>query len=225
MNYKKGFIEFLVKSNALKFGEFTLKSGRISPYFFSTGNFNTGESIYKLGYYYAALIKEEVIDFDVIFGPAYKGIPLAVATSLALAKDFGMDKGYLFDRKEIKDYGDKSAFVGYEPESGQKVLLIDDVMTTGKTKEDAVNMVKESFKNVSFSGLVIAFNRQEQNKDGNDALLEFEKSYGIPVKAIVTVREVIDVLYNQEVDGQVYIDDRVKDKMEGYLSKYGVTND
>ncbi|MBU0613330.1 orotate phosphoribosyltransferase, partial [Patescibacteria group bacterium] len=178
-----------------------------------------------LGYYYAALIKEEVIDFDVIFGPAYKGIPLAVATSLALAKDFGMDKGYLFDRKEIKDYGDKSAFVGYEPESGQKVLLIDDVMTTGKTKEDAVNMVKESFKNVSFSGLVIAFNRQEQNKDGNDALLEFEKSYGIPVKAIVTVREVIDVLYNQEVDGQVYIDDRVKDKMEGYLSKYGVTND
>ncbi|MFA6525030.1 MAG: orotate phosphoribosyltransferase [Patescibacteria group bacterium] len=223
MSYKKDFIEFLVRSEALKFGEFTLKSGRISPYFFTTGNFNTGSSIYKLGYFYAALIREEVVDFDVIFGPAYKGIPLAVATSMALAKDFGMDKGYLFDRKEVKDYGDKSAFVGYEPTPGQKIILIDDVMTTGKTKEDAVNMIKAKFENVIFSGLVIAFNRQEMDNDGNDALLEFEKSFGIPVKAIVTVREVIDVLHNQKIDGKIYLDDATKDRVEAYLAKYGVS--
>jgi orotate phosphoribosyltransferase len=223
MSYKKDFIEFLVRSEALKFGEFTLKSGRISPYFFTTGNFNTGSAIYKLGYFYAALIREEVVDFDVIFGPAYKGIPLAVATSMALAKDFGMDKGYLFDRKEVKDYGDKSAFVGFEPAPGQKIILIDDVMTTGKTKEDAVNMIKAKFENVVFSGLVIAFNRQEKDNEGNDALLEFEKSFGIPVKAIVTVREVIDVLHNQKIDGQIYLDDATKDRMEAYLAKYGVS--
>lgn len=223
MSYKKDFIEFLVKSEALKFGQFTLKSGRISPYFFSTGNFNTGSSIYKLGYFYAAMIRDEIVDFDVIFGPAYKGIPLAVAASMALAKDFGMDKGYLFDRKEVKDYGDKSAFVGYEPTPGQKILLIDDVMTTGKTKEDAVNMIKTRFENVGFAGLVIAFNRQEQDSNGNDALLEFEKSQGIPVKAIVTVREVIEVLHNQKIDGQIYLDDDTKGRMEEYLARYGVS--
>lgn len=221
-NHKKEFIDFLVKSEALKFGEFTLKSGRISPYFFSTGNFNTGESIYKLGYFYASKMAEETINFDVIFGPAYKGIPLAVSTAIALAKDFNMDKSYLFDRKEAKDYADKSAFVGYEPKEKEKVLLIDDVMTTGKTKEEAIEKIKAQFPNVNFSCLLIAFNRQEKDADGNNAIGEFENKFKIPVKAIVTVREVIDYLYNKEIDGQVYLNDEIKKKMEGYMKEYGV---
>lgn len=222
LNYKKEFIEFLVKSGALKFGQFTLKSGRLSPYFFTTGTFNTGETIYRLGYFYAAKIKEEMIDFDVIFGPAYKGIPLAVACAMALAKDFQTDKGYLFDRKEEKKYGDKSAFVGFEPIKGNKVLLIDDVMTTGKTKEDAINKLKGEFPDITFSGLVIAFNRQEKDEQGNDALVEFERKYNIPVKAIVTVREAMEYLVNREIDGQIYMDDDIKVKLEGYLSRYGI---
>jgi len=222
ISYKKEFIEFLVKSGALKFGQFTLKSGRISPYFFTTGNFNTGETIYRLGYFYAAKIREEVLDFDVVFGPAYKGIPLAVACAMALVKDFQTNKGYLFDRKEVKDYGDKSAFVGFEPEKGNKVLLIDDVMTTGKTKEDVIEKLKKEYKEISFPGLVIAINRQETDKEGNDALAEFERKYNIPVKSIVTIREVMEYLDNREIDGQIYMDEGIKVKLEGYLKRYGV---
>ncbi|EKE14862.1 MAG: Orotate phosphoribosyltransferase [uncultured bacterium] len=222
MSYKEEFIDFLVKKEALKFGGFKLKSGRLSPYFFTTGNFNTGESIYRLGYFYASEIVEEKIDFDVIFGPAYKGIPLAVTCAISLAKDFQTDKGYMFDRKEIKDYGDKSAFVGYEPKEGEKILLIDDVMTTGKTKEDALEKVKGNFGERECSCLLIAFNRQEKDEQGANALEEFEKKYGIPVKAIVTVREVIDYLHNKEIDSKVYLDDETKEKLENYLKEYGV---
>lgn len=222
ISYKKEFIEFLVKSGALKFGQFTLKSGRISPYFFTTGNFNTGEKIYRLGYFYAAKIKEEMIDFDIVFGPAYKGIPLAVACAMALAKDFQIDKGYLFDRKEIKDYGDKSNFIGLEPSVGSKVLIIDDVMTTGKTKEDVIEKLKREYQEISFPGLVIAFNRQETDQEGNDALAEFERKYNLPVKSIVTVKEVMEYLYNKEIDRQIYMDEGIKVKLEGYLKRYGV---
>ncbi|PIS42953.1 MAG: orotate phosphoribosyltransferase [Candidatus Kerfeldbacteria bacterium CG08_land_8_20_14_0_20_40_16] len=222
-DYKKEFIDFLVKSEALKFGEFTLKSGRKSPYFFSTGNFNTGASIYKLGYFYASKVAEEKIDFDVIFGPAYKGIPLAVSTAIALAKDFNRDKSYLFDRKEVKDYADKSAFVGYEPKEKEKVLLIDDVMTTGKTKEEAIEKIKAQFPKVVFSCLLIAFNRQEVDGEGNNAIEEFEQKFSIPVKAIVTVKEVIDYLHNQEIEGRVYLDNKTKSRLEDYLKKYGVS--
>lgn len=221
-DYKKEFIDFLVKSEALKFGEFTLKSGRKSPYFFTTGNFNTGETIYRLGYFYAAKIKEEMVNADVIFGPAYKGIPLAVATTMALAKDFQTNMGYLFDRKEVKDYADKSAFVGYEPKEGEKILLLDDVMTTGKTKEEAITKLKTYFPKVNFVGLVIAFNRQETDEQGKDAISEFERKYGIPVKSIVKVNEVIEYLSNREIEGQIYINDKIKSRLKDYLKKYGV---
>ena len=223
--YKKEFIEFLIKSQALKFGEFTLKSGRKSPYFFTTGNFNTGETVYRLGYFYASKIAEEKMDFDVIFGPAYKGIPLAVATTITLTKEFQMTKGYLFDRKETKDYADKSAFVGYEPKENEKILLIDDVMTTGKTKEEAVEKLKTHFPHLDFAGLVIAFNRQEKDAEGKDAIKEFEQKFNIPVKSIITVREVIDYLYQKEIEGKVYLNDEIKNKLENYLEEYGVKNE
>lgn len=220
--YKEEFIKFLVKSGALKFGEFTLKSGRLSPYFFTTGNFNTGEAIYRLGYFYAAKIMEEKTDFEPIFGPAYKGIPLAVATSIALAQEFGVNKGYLFDRKEAKEYADKSVFVGYEPKTGDKILLIDDVMTTGKTKEDAVEKIKKEFPKAEFSSLVIAFNRLEKDADGHDAVKQFEEHYEIPIKSIVDIKEVVGFLNGKEIDGQVYINEEIKNKIEEYLKQYGV---
>ena len=221
-DYKKEFIEFLVKTEALKFGEFTLKSGRLSPYFFTTGNFSTGETIYKLSYFYAAKIADEKEEFDVMFGPAYKGIPLAVATSMTLAGEFKINKAYLFDRKEVKDYADKSAFVGHEPEPGEKILIIDDVMTTGKTKEDAVDKLTTHFKDVQFSSLVIALNRLEKDADGNDAIKQFEEKYKIPVKSIVTISEVVEYLHAKEIDGQVYMNNETKKKIEDYLNQYGV---
>ncbi|MDD5040464.1 MAG: orotate phosphoribosyltransferase [Patescibacteria group bacterium] len=220
--YKKDFIEFLATTGALKFGEFTLKSGRKSPYFFTTGNFNAGETIYRLGYFYAAAVKGDEKKFDIIFGPAYKGIPLAVSTSIALAKKFKIDKGYLFDRKETKEYGDKSAFVGCEPRGNEKILLIDDVMTTGKTKEDAVEKLRASFPHITITGLVIALNREETDADGNDALKEFEKKYSIPVTSIITIHDVLKHLHNKTIDGKIYLDDVMKENIERYLKDYGV---
>lgn len=221
-DYKKEFIEFLVKTEALKFGEFTLKSGRLSPYFFTTGNFNQGEAIYQLGYFYAAKIMEEKIDFDIVFGPAYKGIPLAVAATIALAKEYGINKGYLFDRKEVKDYADKSAFVGCEPKEKEKILMIDDVMTTGATKQEALTKLKAYFPDISFSALIIALNRLEKDQTGHDAVKEFENQHGIPVKSIVTIQEILDYLFNRQVEGQIYINSEIKDKIENYLKEYGV---
>lgn len=213
--YKKDFIDFLVKNEALKFGEFTLKSGRISPYFFSTGKFNTGANIYQLGYFYASKIIKDKTEFDLIFGPAYKGIPLAIAMASALAKDFNLDKPYLFDRKEIKDYADKSAFVGYEPKEGEKILMIDDVMTTGQTKIEAVKKLQSKFPGVEFSGLLIAFDRQENDSQGNNAIQQFTRQFKIPVRSIVTISEVKEYLYPK------VINDKTKQAIEDYLSEYG----
>lgn len=222
-DYQKNFIEFLLKAGALKFGEFTLKSGRISPYFFNAGLFNTGEEIEKLGYFYASKIKDEFnSDFNVIFGPSYKGIPMAVATTIALNKEFGLNKPYLFDRKEVKDYADKSAFVGYEPKPGEKIIILDDVMTTGKTKEEAVEKLKTHFQGVEFKALVIAFNRMEKDADGNNAIQEFENKYHIPVKSIISIKDVLEYLPGREIEGKVYMDEEARGRIEEYLREYGV---
>ena len=221
--YQQQFIEFLVKAKALKFGEFTLKSGRISPYFMNAGSFNTGESIGKLGYFYASTIKEHHgEDFQVVFGPSYKGIPLAVATTMALADKFDINKNYLFDRKEVKDYADKSAFVGYAPKEGEKIIILDDVMTTGKTKEEAVDKLKEHFGNVQFQSLIIAFNRMEKDTEGNNAIQQFEEKYKIPVKSIVSIKDVLEYLPGKEIDGKIYMTTEDKGKVEEYLAQYGV---
>lgn len=220
--YKEDFINFLVERESLTFGEFELKSGRISPYFLSTGFFSDGLSIAKLGYFYASKIIAEKLDFNIVFGPAYKGIPLAVSTAMSLAKDFNKNKGYTFDRKESKEYADKSAFVGEKLKDGAKILMIDDVMTTGKTKEDVIEKIRKEAK-VKFVGLVIALDRMEQGKDGEDAIGEFEKKYNIPIYSIVSVAEVKEYLHNKEINGKVCIDDEIKKKMDEYASKYGVT--
>ena len=222
-DYQKNFIEFLLKAEALKFGEFTLKSGRVSPYFFNAGLFNTGEEIEKLGFFYSSKIKDEFgEDFNVVFGPSYKGIPMAVATSIVLNKEFNLNKSYLFDRKEVKDHADKSAFVGYEPKPGEKIIILDDVMTTGKTKEEAVEKLKTHFEGVEFKALVIAFNRLEKDKEGNNAIEQFENKYKIPVKSIITIKDVLEYLPGKKIDGQVYMDEEAKAKVEKYLEEHGV---
>ncbi|MFH1545050.1 MAG: orotate phosphoribosyltransferase [archaeon] len=221
--YKEDFIKFLIESKALAFGEFTLKSGRKSPYFINTGMFDSGEKIAKLGFYYANKITKEFSkkDYDIIYGPAYKGIPLALTTAISLAKDFGIDKGYSFNRKEEKEHGDKGAVVGAKIKEGAKIIILDDVFTTGETKEETIELLN-SIGKIEYVCVLIAVDRKEVGVEGSSAIKEFEKKHGIPVKSVVNIREIIEFLHNKEINGKVYVNDEVKKEMEAYLEKYGV---
>jgi orotate phosphoribosyltransferase len=220
--YKQQFIKFLVKNRALQFGDYTLKSGRKSPYFINTGVFETGEAIGRLGYFYASLINDEFgDDFDVIFGPAYKGISLVVATMISLQNDFKLNKYYTFNRKEVKIHGEKKSTVGHELQDGDRIILIDDVITDGATKLETVELINNLAK-VEYKGLVVAVNRLEKTTEGIDAFKNIEDKLNFPVKAIVTVREIIDYLTNKKIDGQVYLTKEKARGMEDYLKEYGV---
>jgi orotate phosphoribosyltransferase len=222
-DYKKEFINFLLDKEVLRIGEFKLKSGRVSPYFVNTGMFKDGESIGKLGWFYAAKIMDTFIqsDFDIIFGPAYKGIPLSVATTIALSRDFGVNKGYSFNRKEPKNHGEatqqKNWLVGEKIEPKDKILLIDDVFTTGDTKYEVINLLNAIAENLHFVGLIIAVDRQEIGIDGNDAIKQFEKKTGIPVYSIVNIKEIIEYLGDNKK-----ITHPIRQRFENYLRKYGV---
>ncbi|MFA6511786.1 MAG: orotate phosphoribosyltransferase [Patescibacteria group bacterium] len=215
--YQKQFINFLVESDALQFGEFTLKSGRVSPYFINTGKFDTGKTIGKLGYFYAAAINEQCgSEVDAIFGPAYKGIPLAVAAATALHANFEQNVGYVFDRKETKEHGDKGATVGYALQDGSRVVIVDDVFTTGATKEEAVMLLK-GVARVEIKALVIAVDRKERGKNGENAIAEFASAFGIPVISIVTIHDIVEHLKDHVVD------DSTAQKITAYLSEHGIT--
>lgn len=185
---KRAFVEFLISVGALQFGEFTLKSGRVSPYFFNVGRFQTGAQISRLGEFMAAGILAAAPEATVIFGPAYKGIPLCLSTAMALARVHGRDVGYLFDRKEVKTHGDAGRFVGRTPDAGDRIALVDDVITDGATKHEAVAMLRASFP-APIDVLVIAFNRMERDAQGRDALAEFTRATGIPVHALLSLAE------------------------------------
>ena len=219
--YKKEFIEFMVDSNVLKFGEFTLKSGRKSPFFMNAGAYVTGSQLRRLGQFYAQAIHDNFgTEFDVLFGPAYKGIPLAVATTIAFSELYGRDIRYCSNRKEIKDHGDVGILLGSDLNDGDKVVIIEDVTTSGKSIEETFPILTAQ-ANVDVVGLMVSLNRQERGKTQQNALAEIREVYGIETGAIVTMEEVVEYLYNRPYNGRVLIDDKTKAAIDAYYAQYG----
>ena len=223
-DYKKEFIEFMVESDVLKFGEFTLKSGRKSPFFMNAGAYVTGYQLKKLGEYYARAIHDNFgLDFDVLFGPAYKGIPLSVVTAIAMHDLYGKEVRYCSNRKEVKDHGaDAGNLLGAELHDGDRVVMVEDVTTSGKSIDETYPIVTGA-ANVEIKGLIVSLNRMEVGKGGKvTAQQEVQEKYGFPVASIVSMAEVTEHLYNHEYQGKVVIDDAIKAAIDAYYEQYGV---
>lgn len=218
--YKQDFIELLVKAQALKFGDFTLKSGRKAPYFLNVGSFYTGELVSELGRAYAQAFLDSGAEVDVIFGPAYKGIPLSVVTTSVLHSEFGKEVSFAFNRKEVKDHGEGKLLVGAPLGPDTRVLLIDDVITAGTAVRETLELLKAN-GGPKVVGVLIAMNRMEKNNEGKNALEEIEKM-GVKVWSIVNLDEVIEALYGREVDGKVYINEEMMAKIRKYREEWGV---
>ena len=221
--YKQEFIEFMVESDVLKFGDFTLKSGRKSPFFMNAGAYVTGTQLMRLGEYSAKAIHDKYgDDFDVLFGPASKGIPISVVTAVAYAKIYGKEIRYCSDRKEEKDHGaDKGSFLGTKLKDGDRVVMIEDVTTSGKSMEETVPKVKGA-ADVTIVGLMVSLNRMEVGLGGEkSALEEIQDTYGFPANAIVSMAEVIEHLYNRPCNGKIIIDDSLKAAIDNYYAQYG----
>ncbi len=217
MTYKESFIKFMVDSGVLTFGEFTLKSGRKAPYFINTGNYKTGAQLSMLGKYYAECIKENGIEVETLFGPAYKGIPLSVSASIALFDKFGMEVSYCFDRKEAKDHGEGGVFVGKQLTDGEKVVIIEDVMTSGKALREVLPKLKEA-ANVDITGMVITVDRMEKALDSDmSAVQSAYKDFGVKVYSIVNINDIIKAIEDGIIEGKEYLD-----AMKNYRSTYGV---
>ena len=216
--YKQEFIEFMVDSNVLKFGSFTLKSGRQSPFFMNAGSYVTGTQLRCLGGYYARAIHEKYgDDFDILFGPAYKGIPLGVATAMAYSELYGKDVRYSSNRKEAKDHGEAGILLGSGMKDGDRVVIIEDVTTSGKSIEETYPIIMAQAK-VEIRGLMVSLNRMEKGAAGDrSALEEIRERYGFETAAIVTMGEVVEHLYNRPYKGQIYIDDATKAAIEAYV--------
>ncbi len=220
--YKQEFIEFMVDSDVLKFGEFTLKSGRKSPFFMNAGAYVTGEQLHRLGLYYAQAINDVFgLGFDVVFGPAYKGIPLSVVTAMGISELYGEQVRYCSNRKEVKDHGDAGILLGSDLCDGDKVLIVEDVTTSGKSIEETYPILKAA-ADVDVVGLMVSLNRQEVGKGGTvSALEEVSERYGMPTAAIVTMDEVVGYLLNREVKGRIVIDGTAKSAIDAYYDQYG----
>ena len=220
--YKKEFIEFMIDCNVLKFGDFVTKSGRNTPFFVNTGVYRTGAQLKKLGTYYAKAIEAKFgFDFDVLFGPAYKGIPLSVAAAIAISETYGKDIKYCANRKEVKDHGDTGILLGSPIEDGDKVVIIEDVTTAGTSIQETLPIVKAQ-GDVDVLGLVVSVDRMERGQGTKSALEEIRENYGLETTAIVTMQEVVEHLYNKPYNGKVIIDDTLKAAIDAYYEKYGV---
>ncbi|MDE6663024.1 MAG: orotate phosphoribosyltransferase [Lachnospiraceae bacterium] len=220
--YKQQFIEFMLECQVLKFGDFTLKSGRKSPFFMNAGAYVTGAQLRKLGEYYAKAIHDHYgLDFDVLFGPAYKGIPLSVATTMAISELYGKEIRYCSNRKEVKDHGDTGILLGSKLKDGDRVVIIEDVTTSGKSIEETFPIIKAQ-ADVEIKGLMVSLNRMERGLDTEkSALEEIKDKYGFDTNAIVTMEEVVSCLYNKPYKGNVYIDDELKASIDAYYEQYG----
>ena len=220
--YKQEFIEFMVDSQVLKFGDFTLKSGRKSPFFMNAGAYVTGSQLRRLGQYYAKAIHDNYgDDFDVLFGPAYKGIPLGVATTIAYSELYGKEIRYCSNRKEVKDHGDTGILLGSKLQDGDRVIIIEDVTTSGKSIEETFPIIKAQ-ADVTVKGLIVSLNRCERGKGDKSALEEVKELYGFDTNAIVSMEEVVEYLYNKPCQGKVLIDDNMKKSIDEYYALYGV---
>ena len=221
MTYQEGFITFMVRAGVLTFGDFTTKSGRRTPYFINTGNYKTGAQAAKLGDYYAACIQQNLPDgVDCLFGPAYKGIPLAVSAAASLYRNYGRDLPYCFNRKEAKANGEGGVMVGCKPQDGDRVVIVEDVVTAGTAVRESIELFQH-VADVKMRALIVSVDRMERGTRACSTLDELREDYGIAVYPIVTVREIIAFLHNRELDGRVYIDDEMKGRMEAYLEQYG----
>mgnify|MGYP002543466443 FL=1 len=226
MSYKENFIKFMVQAGVLTFGDFVTKSGRNTPYFINTGNYRTGAQAQKLGQYYASCIVDNMGEggiseaANVLFGPAYKGIPLAVSTSIVLSAEYRREFNYCFNRKEVKDHGEGGSMVGYKPQDGDDVVIVEDVVTAGTAVRETIALFQHVAK-VNMKALIVSVDRMERGTRDCSTLDELREDFGIAVYPIVTVREIIAFLHNHPVDGTTYIDDNMKARMEAYLAEYG----
>ena len=212
----------MVDCQVLKFGDFVTKCGRNTPFFVNTGFYRTGAQLRRLGAYYAEAIKNSFgLDFDVLFGPEYKGIPLSVAATIAISEKYDTDIRYCSNRKEVKDHGDKGILLGSPINDGDKVVIIEDVTTAGTSIEETLPIIKAQ-GNVNTVGLVVSVDRMERGQGEKSALAEIEEKYGLKTTAIVTMEEVVEHLYNKEYNGKVIIDDKLKEAIDAYYEKYGV---
>lgn len=219
--YKKEFIEFMVDCQVLKFGDFVTKSGRRTPFFVNTGFYRTGAQLRKLGEYYAKAIHDRFgVDFDVLFGPAYKGIPLTVAATMAISELYDADIRYCSNRKEVKDHGDKGILLGSPILDGDKVVIIEDVTTAGTSIQETLPIIRAQ-GDVETLGLVVSVDRMERGQGEKSALQEIEEKYGLKTTAIVTMAEVVEHLYNKEYKGKIIIDDTTKAAIDRYYEQYG----
>ena len=222
MSYQAEFIRFMVRSGVLTFGDFVTKSGRKTPYFINTGNYKTGAQAARLGEFYADCLHEHFeTGVDVLFGPAYKGIPLCVSCAIALSEKYGQDINYCFNRKEEKDHGEGGSMVGYKLRDGDRVVIIEDVVTAGTAMRECIPILKAA-ANVEIAGLIVSVDRLERGTGELSAIQQIQEDFGIPTYPIVTVRDVIQTLHNKEVDGTVVVNDEMKAKMEAYLAQYGI---
>jgi len=212
---KQNFIEFMMSADVLRFGDFVTKSGRSTPYFVNTGNYKTGSQISKLGSFYAALVQEVTGgEFDAIFGPAYKGIPIAASAAGALYRDFGVDKPYFFNRKEIKDHGEGGSLVGYKPQDGDRVIILEDVITAGTAVRETMPVLR-SCADLTVEDMFISVDRCEVGKTaGKTAIMEVRETFGIKVHAIIQVTDIYE--YLQESDKEADILKKMREYMDSY---------
>jgi len=219
--YKQEFIEFMVRSGVLMFGDFTTKSGRKTPFFINTGNYRTGAHLARLGLFYAEAIRANFAqDFTVLFGPAYKGIPLAVTTAVALSEKFNQDVGFCFNRKEAKDHGEGGSLVGHKLRDGDRVLIVEDVTTAGTSVRETVPILTSAAR-VTIAGLIVSVDRMEKGTGEQSALQEIRSALSIPACAIVTLDDVVAHLHGRAVDGRIILDDEIKDRIDQYRRQYG----
>jgi orotate phosphoribosyltransferase len=219
--YKAKFIEFMVRSDVLRFGEFVTKSGRETPFFIDTGRYRNGAQLLRLGKSYAEAIHGRLGDgYDVLFGPAYKGIPLVVATAMCLHEEYGIDVGYTFNRKEVKDHGEGGVLVGHSLRDGDRVLIVEDVTTAGTSIRETVPILRRAAE-VELAGLIVSVDRMEKGRGEESALCEVGREFEMPTFAIVTIEEVVSHLHGRELDGRVVIDDSLLERIEAYRARYG----